>query len=349
MLENPFTLTFGQKPNEFIPRSEPMEVVRRSFDMQNPTSRIYMIAGVRGSGKTVSLAELSDYYSARQEWIVLNLSSDADLITQSISELARLSHENSVLPQTEVSASITFPVVGVQVKKADLHMDQDSVLRSNLELLQKEGRKVLFIIDEINNNAGVRHFCSEFQIYIRLHYPVYLLMAGLYDNISNLQNEKMLTFLYRAPKIFLDPLNLAAVTASYQSVFKISGREAVQMAKATKGYPFAFQILGYLRWETGKALEDLLPQYDSLLAQYVYEKIWMELSEKDQEIVKIIADGNYEVKQIRAKLEVSSQYFNVYRKRLIERGILYSPGHGALEFALPRFEKYVQMYWEDDQ
>lgn len=348
MPENPFTLTFGQKPNEFISRPEPMKIIRNSFDMQTPTSRVYMIAGVRGSGKTVSLAELSDYYSARPEWMVLNLSPDTDLIRQAISELTRLGQNDSFLSKTEMSANITLPAIGIQVKKADVQLDQDSILRKNLELLQKSEKKVLFIIDEIDNNAMVRHFCSEFQIYIRLHYSVYLLMAGLYDNISNLQNEKMLTFLYRAPKIFLDPLNLAAVTASYQSVFRLSGRDAVKMAKLTKGYPFAFQILGYLRWETGKKPEELLPQYDSLLAQYVYEKIWMELSEKDQEIVKVIADGNYEVKKIRTELEISSQYFNVYRRRLIERGIIFSPGHGLVEFALPRFEQYIQMYWGEE-
>ena len=37
--------------------------------------------------------------------------------------------------------------------------------------------------------------------------PCVLVMAGLFDNISNLQNEKSLTFLYRAPKkFFLEPL-----------------------------------------------------------------------------------------------------------------------------------------------
>ncbi len=71
-------------------------------------------------------------------------------------------------------------------------------------------------------------------------------MAGLFDNISNLQNEKSLTFLYRAPKIFLEPLSIPAITTSYRSVFNISPSEAVEMAKLTKGYPFAFQILGYL-------------------------------------------------------------------------------------------------------
>ena len=50
-------------------------------------------------------------------------------------------------------------------------------------------------------------------------------MAGLFDNISNLQNEKSLTFLYRAPKIFLEPLSIPAITTSYRSVFDISPSE----------------------------------------------------------------------------------------------------------------------------
>ena len=46
------------------------------------------------------------------------------------------------------------------------------------------------------------------------------------------------------------------------------------MAKLTKGYPFAFQILGYLKWETNDALEKLLPKFDEELIIYAYEKIW---------------------------------------------------------------------------
>ena len=70
------------------------------------------------------------------------------------------------------------------------------------EKLKNKGKKVLFIIDEIINNSYVKVFASNFQIYITQNYPVYLVMAGLFDNISNLQNEKSLTFLYRAPKNF---------------------------------------------------------------------------------------------------------------------------------------------------
>ena len=84
-------------------------------------------------------------------------------------------------------------------------------------------------------------------------------MAGLFDNISNLQNEKSLTFYIVLQKFFWNHFSIPAITTSYRSVFDISQSEAVEMAKLTKGYPFAFQILGYLKWETNDDLEKLLP------------------------------------------------------------------------------------------
>lgn len=39
------------------------------------------------------------------------------------------------------------------------------------------------------------------------------------------------------------------MTTSYRTVFGLPPKEAASMARLTKGYPFAFQILGYLKWE----------------------------------------------------------------------------------------------------
>jgi len=41
-------------------------------------------------------------------------------------------------------------------------------------------------------------------------------MTGLFENIDALQNEKNLTFLYRAPKVKLQPLDKGAVKQKYQ-------------------------------------------------------------------------------------------------------------------------------------
>ena len=48
-MENPFTLTFGQKPTEFISRTNQIGKIIHTFDMENPSNKVYMVAGVRGS------------------------------------------------------------------------------------------------------------------------------------------------------------------------------------------------------------------------------------------------------------------------------------------------------------
>lgn len=340
--ENPFTLTFGQKPTEFISRTEQIGKIIQTFDMELPSSKVYMIAGVRGSGKTVSLTEIADHYANESNWIVLRLSADTDLISGAISEIKRTAEFHHL----DLGLNINFGVAELALSTSKDPIEKDTELRNLLEKIKKQGKRVLFIVDEIVNNAYVKIFASCFQIYITNNYPVYLVMAGLYDNISNLQNEKSLTFLYRAPKIFLEPLSIPAMTTSYRTVFDISMTEAASMAKLTKGYPFAFQILGYLKWETNAPLEKLLPKFDEELIIYAYEKIWSELSELDKKVVYVISLGINKTSEIREKLSVSPQLLNTYRKRLMERGVVDGSRHGELSLALPRFEEYINLYCE---
>ena len=341
-MENPFTLTFGQKPTEFISRKDQIEKIIHTFDMEQPSNKVFMIAGVRGSGKTVSLAEIADHYALDDQWIILRLSADTDLIAGAVSEITR----NVKLHNLDLGINLNLGFAEISLTKGNDPMEKEAMLRTILEKLKEKGKKVLFVIDEIINNSYVKVFASNFQIYITQNYPVYLVMAGLFDNISNLQNEKSLTFLYRVPKIFLEPLSIPAITTSYRSVFDISPKEAVEMAKITKGYPFAFQILGYLKWETKESLENLLPKFDEELIVYAYEKIWSELSELDRKIVYVISTGVYKTGDIREKLSISPQLLNTYRKRLMERGVVNGSVRGELTLALPRFEEYVDMYCE---
>ena len=119
-------------------------------------------------------------------------------------------------------------------------------------------------------------------------------MAGLFDNISNLQNEKSLTFLYRAPKNFLWNhlafLQLLQAIVLYLTFLQV---RLLRWQNLQRDILFAFQILGYLKWETNDDLEKLLPKFDEELIVYAYEKIWSELSELDRKIVYVISTGVY--------------------------------------------------------
>ena len=150
-------------------------------------------------------------------------------------------------------------------------------------------------------------------------------MTGLYENIYDLQNEKSLTFLYRAPKIILEPLNYTAIKSHYMRIFDINDEMADKMTLLTRGYPFAFQVLGYLYWDNRKdhTLEDIMPEYDQYLDEYVYSKIWAELSPKE-------------------KLDMKPELFSVYRDRLKRKGVIDTRQYGKIAMALPRFEEYVK-------
>ncbi len=45
------------------------------------------------------------------------------------------------------------------------------------------------------------------------------------------------------------------------------------MAGLTKGYPFAFQVLGYLTWNNDGDYNGVLGEYEQYLSEFVYDKI----------------------------------------------------------------------------
>lgn len=340
-MTNPYTLTFGRKPQQYIARPDQTQKVIDTFRAELPTSQVYMITGIRGSGKTVMLTEISSFFEAQEDWIVLNLSTDTNIMENIVSRMSSRHFLGRYFPHIEIN----LPSLTIAFDKNTAE-DSDSVLRRFLTLIKEKGKKILFVIDEIVKNESVKTFVSFFQIYLREEFPVYLLMAGLYENISDLQNERTLTFLYRAPRISLEPLNLPAMAASYRETLHLQPVRAVAMARLTKGYSFAFQVLGYLLWEYGQDMpqDRLLALFDADLAQYAYDKIWNELSALDRKVVTVISQGITEVKSIRQKLQISPQLLNVYRRRLMDQGVVDGSSHGTLTLALPRFEVYVEMY-----
>ncbi len=50
-MNNPFTLSFGKKPVQYISRIAQTERIIGDFTAEESPNQIYMITGVRGSGK----------------------------------------------------------------------------------------------------------------------------------------------------------------------------------------------------------------------------------------------------------------------------------------------------------
>ncbi len=89
-----------------------------------------------------------------------------------------------------------------------------------LEKLQDKGMHLLAAIDEVTANRQIRLFASIYQIMICRGFPISLIMTGLPRNISELQNDKVLTFLLRSARIDLPMLNDVNVQYSYKETFE---------------------------------------------------------------------------------------------------------------------------------
>ena len=302
-MNNPFTLSFGKKPVQYISRIAQTERIIGDFTAEESPNQIYMITGVRGSGKTVMMTNIASEIRKRSdEWIVVELNPNRDLLQSLAAKIYAIPEMHAVF----VKSKLDFSVFGLGVK--------------------------------VENAVPVTDIENVIEI-------IYLLMTGLYENIYDLQNEKSLTFLYRAPKIILEPLNYTAIKSHYMRIFDINDEMADKMTLLTRGYPFAFQVLGYLYWDNRKdhTLEDIMPEYDQYLDEYVYSKIWAELSPKDKEILSVISESGYQsVKDIREKLDMKPELFSVYRDRLKRKGVIDTRQYGKIAMALPRFEEYVK-------
>ena len=343
IIRNPFSISFGRKPLQFIERDFTIEEIREELDSDEIREQCFMLTGVRGSGKTVTMTALEAYYRDRDDFIVVDLNTERDML-QSL--VAKIYDKGSFLKKYfDTQLNLSAFGIGISVKNVRPIADIESALEKILFEMKKKKKRLLVTIDEVFNNSHMREFASSFQILIRQELPIFLVMAGLYENIHALEDEDNLTFLYRAPKFNMDPLDPKEMKNSYMQILDISGEIADQMVKMTKGYPFAYQALGKYIWDSPghKMTEEVVDKFDRALATYVYGKIWSELSEKDRWNLRFLAQK--ETMKTKEFLEISGQQkneFSQYRERLRNKGLIDVSQRGIISITLPRFADFVK-------
>lgn len=223
----------------------------------------------------------------------------------------------------------------------------------------------MITLDEVKSNSELKAFAGYYQLLNRQDYPVALMMTGLPENISELQNEDVMTFLLRGKRIALSALNLAQVEISYNNVFKKSGYQVTEdilskMALMTMGYSYAFQLLGYLVWNAAKEnkvidqslLDEIKPEYLVELDQNTYTKIFSSLSPQDKKFVLAMAQSSkhrVSIKEIHERLNRPSNFVANYRRRLLDDQVIKSTNYGEVAFTLPFFKEYVLRQYRFEQ
>ena len=208
----------GKKPNQYISRLAQTNTIIEDLTDSIPSTQLYMLTGVCGSGKTVMLSTISHELRQRPDWLVVELNPTRDLLMSLAAKLYAIPELHTLF----IKARFDFSAfgLGVAIENTPPVTDIETVLELMLTKLAEHNKRLLVTIDEVTANEYVKVFASSFQIFIRRDLPLFLLMTGLFENISEIQNDRELTFLYRALKINLAPLNLNAIATSDSSRIK---------------------------------------------------------------------------------------------------------------------------------
>lgn len=341
--KNPYTISFGKIPTKFLSRQYVIDSITENLELEEPDEQVFKLTGIRGTGKTVTLTAVERYFRNEKDWIVIDICSDSEVISEIVSKL--YSSEPFITKFVDASLNLSAFGIGLSVSKKSPVASIDYALEMMLEEIKKRGKRLLITIDEAHKTGSIVEFIQEFQILIRKELPIFAVLAGLYEDIESLENAQGLTFFLRATKYEMTPLNVTYIRDDYKETLGISYEEAEKMAFMTKGYAYAYQTLGKYMWDAGakELTDEVIRNFDDVLSEKVYKKIWSELAPNDKMFLGFIATKD--TMQVSELLEVtkkSHREWSVPRARLKEKGIIDVGNRGEITLMLPRFKEFVK-------
>lgn len=352
MATNPFTPTFGAPPPLLVGRRDVLDAFQDSLD-EGPGSPGYatVFTGGRGVGKTVMLNAAEDI--ARQAGF--NVISET--ATNGFLERLQTAHLPMLLPKARrrVKSAEAKLVGGYTLEDAS---PAAAPLREMFDAATLH-QPVLVTVDEVQSGmiSELREFAVILQRSIREGRRLAFCAAGLPAAVDGVLNDKVLTFLRRADRHLLGTVDAAAVKKAFIQVITdngrtISGTDAESAARATGGYPFMIQLVGYHAWRQSpsrRAVSSADVEAGADAARRRVGRLVIEPALNDQSAVDrtfllrmAVDDGPSSTADIGQRMGVDANYISQYRLRLIAAGMIVASSHGRVDFALPHLREWLR-------
>ncbi len=357
---DPFTRTPGIAGAAYIDTCIADEIIN-SFTSEESSKYVYKITGIRGSGKSVEYGNVIRALKADKKWLVYPLSAAGDAVKTLISKLSMESFIDSKSRVTEVSSSVSASgnvyvasgkgevSVGKKVSDNEHFYSDEAMLTKMVAEANKKKYNVLVGVDDISKTPEMIRLLSMIGSMILEGMHIYLLVTGLAENIEEFSSEKNLTFFKRADELEIKGLNKYDITAMYQKLLKIDAVEAKKIEEETKGYAYAYQVLGslYFGKQKNETLNDIIPEFERIMFRDSYDLVWKSLSNGEKEVVRCICKTKDGKAEDIKKLMANAASYSVYRSRLINKHLVSDEIRGYMKLRLPHFDKFVEIWGED--
>lgn len=344
------------------------------------TEQSMIITGLRGVGKTVLLGEFRKK-GELHGWAVVDAEITkqtafapriAQLTRRALLQIApkarwkaRARRAASVLksfslsirPDGTLVAGLDVDALAGLADSGDLGEDLSDLFVALGEAASEHGTGVVFLFDEIQflSLAELEALIAALHKCVQRALPVTLVAAGL-PQIPRLAGEakSYAERLFKFPEIgqLPDTEAVEALVAPAKELgVEYSNRAASEIVRYTQGYPYFIQEYGYLVWEEAVGLSidlatvhDACPVVEAKLDGSFFRVRAQRTTETELQYLRAMAElgpNPQKASDVARVLRRTSEQLGPTRSRLIEKGLLYTPGYGLAAFTVPQFDRYM--------
>jgi len=340
-----------------------------------------IITGLRGVGKTVLLDVFREKAEARNwatvEWeadkstsLESKVAYQARRALLQIAPKARWSDRARKAAAILKSFTITFNPDGVVTAGLDVDalagVGDSGALAEDLsdlfvalgEAARERQTGVIFLVDEIQylGRSELEALITALHRCARRSLPITLVGAGL-PQIPRLAGEarSYSERLFQFPEIGRLDAEFAArdaLTIPAQKLGITYDDGAVGfVVEYTQGYPYFLQEYGKLLWDeasdspiTRLDAEQVLPLVEAKLDESFFRVRADRTTGMELKYLYAMAELGPEpqrASEVARRIDRTTEQAGPIRSRLIDKGLLYTPGHGLAAFTVPQFDRYL--------
>lgn len=369
---NPFKPTAGRMPPLLIGRDTIIDDFEEGLDDgPGAPGRLMRVTGARGVGKTVILTEFGRIAKVRK-WEVIDETASEGLAQRLLNRLTpdKPSVNLSLKPSVSIAGLGGVSLGEASVSSQQMPLTLRAAMSQRLDALEHKNAGLLVTIDEAQaaERSDMVAIATAVQHLIREERNIAFVFAGLPTIASKWLNDEVLTFLRRAQAEQLGDIPLQDVRDAFEDTFEdsgisIEGKALDMAAKATEGYPFMIQLVGYHIWRiayrrnrnvgsnqrdaitvTERDTEQGIANALSRLGDAIHGPELDGLSPIDKTYLLAMAqdDGPSSTSTVAERMGKDVAYANIYRTRLIEAQVIKDMGYGKVDFAIPYLRQYLR-------
>lgn len=349
--------------------------------LRGHTEQSMLVTGLRGVGKTVLLTRF-EALAREGGWATVDaeITKNSDfgdrmvnLARRALLQLAprdrwkgRALRAAAVLRSFQVTlrpdggVTAGFDVDPVEGLADSGHLDEDltDVFVALGEAAREQGSGVVFLVDEVQflEPAELEALIAAIHKTVQRQLPITLVGAGL-PQLPRLAAEakSYAERLFKFPQIGRlseDQARTALVEPARRLGLDFEPAALTAIVEFTEGYPYFLQEYGNTLWD--QIDQSPVTARDASLAQAAVEakldggffRVRIErTSELERTYLRAMAELGPEpqrAKDVAASLGRTSEQLAPTRARLIQKGLLFTAGHGLAAFTVPQFDRFMR-------